>query len=409
MIIFDLLMTFIEDLTISIATFKTLKISLKKTTLVLVTLLTVLLTYFFNNYFINNFLLLIILLCFYTSISFIATKKFDLYYFIIPLILISILMISNTFSSIFISLMFKISPADISKYPHFIISLSILSRIIFIIFTYFFYRIEKKYKLLKNEITISYKYWISFCILAFSFLGSFTIIYETIFYGIINYFLIYKLLILFMIMGISFFVLYFNIQYIHKNNLKIKEELMKSHFSHEIFKRTNKLAYQILKEKHQILYILIKIKYMLNQNENKDNIIQMIDKNITIFENYKFSKHSSNILLNQYVINPINILEDANYDIKNVITVSTSSLIENKKILEIIENSISNISEYCKTTKQFELRIYDKSSYLIVKLSFKNIGELPKFYKKYQCQNLAKVLVSNYSDITEIKYLFKEI
>lgn len=408
MIIFDLLMTFIEDLTISIATFKTLNISLKKITLALVTLVAVLLTYFFNNYFINNFLLLIVLLCFYTSVSFISTKKFDIYYLIIPLILISILMISNTFSSILVSLILNINPANISKYPHFIIYLSILSRIIFIIFTYFFHRIEKKY-ILKNEITISYKYWISFCVLVFSFLGSFTIIYETIFYGIINYFLIYRLLILFIIMGISFFVLYFNIQYINKNNLKIKEELMKSHFSHEIFKNTNKLAYQILKEKHQILYILIKIKYMLNQNENKDNIIQMIDKNITIFENYKFSNHSFNILLNQYVINPISILKDANYDIKNVITVSNSSLIENKKVLEIIENSISNISEYCKTTKQFELRIYDKGTYLIVKLSFKNMGELPQFYKNYQCHNLVKVLVSNYSDVTEIKYLFKEI
>lgn len=87
MTIFDLLMTFIEDLTISIVTFNSLKISLKKITLVLITLLAVLLTYFFNNYFINNLLLLIVLLCFYTSISFISTKKFDIYYFIwIPII-----------------------------------------------------------------------------------------------------------------------------------------------------------------------------------------------------------------------------------------------------------------------------------------------------------------------------------
>lgn len=408
MTIFDLLMTFIEDLTISIVTFNSLKISLKKITLVLITLLAVLLTYFFNNYFINNLLLLIVLLCFYTSISFISTKKFDIYYFIIPLILISILMISNIFSSILISLIFKISPSDISKYPHFIIYLSILSRIIFILFTSFFYNIEKKYKL-KNEITISYKYWISFCVFAFSFLGSFTVIYETIFYGVINYFLAYRLLILFIIMGISFFVLYFNIQYIFKSNLRINEELMKSHFSHKILKKTNKLAYQILNEKHQILYILIKIKFMLNQNENKDNIIQVIDKNITKFENYKFSTHSSNILLNQYVINPINILKEADYDIKSVITVSTSSLIDNENVLEIVGNSISNIAEYCKITKKFELRIYDRSSYLIVKLSFKNIGKLPEFYKKYYCQNLVKTLVSNYYDITEIKYLFKEI
>ena len=74
------------------------------------------------------------------------------------------------------------------------------------------------------------------CILYFYvyFLGAYTILYEAIFYQTIGSKTIYNLLFLFIVLIISFFILYYRMQIDHYNHMLISNELLKSHYAEEI-------------------------------------------------------------------------------------------------------------------------------------------------------------------------------
>lgn len=142
-------------------------------------------------------------------------KKRNLIYFIVPAILIIILLFSNTVSIILVSTIFFINPMQISSNNICIIFLSLLSRIVFLALAYLFRYYDNKYRLNKNRLLVG-NYWWSFCLFILSFLGVYTLLFEMIFYHIVNSTNMYKLLFQLIVMCCSF--LYFIL--IFKKNIK---------------------------------------------------------------------------------------------------------------------------------------------------------------------------------------------
>lgn len=148
---------------------------------------------------------MIILIVIFTFISSFYDKKRNLIYFIVPAILIIILLFSNTVSIILVSTIFFINPMQISSNNIYIIFLSLLSRIVFLALAYLFRYYDNKYRLNKNRLLVG-NYWWSFCLFILSFLGVYTLLFEMIFYHIVNSTNMYKLLFQLIVMCCSFFI-----------------------------------------------------------------------------------------------------------------------------------------------------------------------------------------------------------
>ena len=374
MILFDFIMTLIEDFTLSFFNYTILDIPHKRRTVIITIIISLIGTYVFNNLILNNFWLLVYLLLVYTGTSIYITKELNLYYFIVPSILIAILLLSNTVSLIIISSFFKVNPIDIGGNNLYIIYLSLLSRVVYILFSLVFNLFEKKLEFNQNYILKS-NYWLSFCIFTLSFLGVFTSLYELIFYNLIDTIAIYKLLIQFIIMISSFFVFYVNIQREYQNNLEISSELIKSHYANETYKRINKLSYQMLQEKHMILYILLKIKN-LNLENNKEEIERYINENLDKFK---------------------------------IIAIQSDRLLGNKEIIKIIELAIRKVADYSASSKEFDIQLYDSNMYLIMKIVTKKADK--ELILSFDCSSKyirKKEIVSHENGEVELKVLFKD-
>lgn len=313
MIFFDVMMTLIEDFIIAYFDFKILNINNKKLIFFL-TFFCTLITFIFNNLLLDNYWLMIILIMIFTVTSSFCNQKRNLIYFIVPAILIIVLLFSNTISTILVSTVFFINPIKIASNNVYIILLSLLSRVIFLILSYLFSYYDNKYRLNKNKLLVG-NYWWSFCLFVLSFLGVYTLLFEMIFYHMISSINMYKLLFQVIVMCCSFFIFYFNIQKEYQNNIIINEKLLKSKYATETYEKINKLSYQMLQEKHLMYYILISIKNYLD-NDNRKEIEKLIENQLDKFDFYKLSNLTGIRIFDEEIIKYLISLEKNGFSIK---------------------------------------------------------------------------------------------
>ncbi len=405
MILFDAIMTIIEDFILSYFSFKILEINDKKGLIFLNAIICFIETLIFNNYIRNNFLLLVLLILTNFIMIYSIKKELNLYYFIIPSILIALLLFSNTISLFLVSLFLNISPKDIGLINTLVIILSLISRVFYFILSFMFYYVEKRLKQYR-KVTLKKDYWIVFCIFTFTFLGAYTILYEAIFYQTIGSKTIYNLLFLFIILIISFFILYYRMQIDHYNHMLISNELMKNHYAEELFKKTNKLSYQILQEKHHMFYVMIKIRNLL-RNNNLDETSLFINEVIENYQAYELTQTLNIPVFDYNILNYINLLKKDGYNITTIITVENNKMLEDIDIINIIKECIETIVQYTTNDRQFDLQLHDSNSYLILKIiTDKQNNQLPLLsIKKSSLVRKADIIINENNGV-ELKVLF---
>lgn len=404
MILFDVIMTLIESIILSYFTFKILEVRNRKILLLLDIVLCFSGILIFNYIILNNFLLLLFLIVTNFVIIFFITKEYNLYYFIIPSILIAVLLFSNTMSMILTSCFFKTNPKDIGLENSTLVALSLTSRVIYLLLSLFFYLIEKKLKPARKVI-LNKDYWIVFCIFTFVFLGIYTILYESAFYNLVENTIIYKILFLFTILIISFFILYFRIQKDYYNHILISNELLKSHYTEEIYKRTNKLSYKILQEKHQMFYILIKIKNHLKDNDT-DMASIFIDEIIKNYQAFELFQTLNIPDFDYHIINCINLLKEKGYAVTTIITVKNNKILENMQVINIIKECIELMAQYSIDNSRLDLHLYDNNSYLILKITTpKQNNSNPILSLKSNIIRSADIITNGKNEI-ELRVLF---
>ena len=402
MIIFDLIMTLIESFFISVFNSNIFKI--KNISYILLSTICIFIeTTFFNDFILNNLLLLIliILTCFFLTVFY--KRKVYSYYYLIPSIAMAILLLSNTIALFITSFIYGLDVADVSNSINAIIMLSLLSRVIFGAILFIFYRYQKTVN--ENDMLKQIN-WIPLLAFSVSLLGAFTTLYESIFYQIINHATVKFLLFEFLILTISSFAVLYNVINSYRLNQKMKNEFLKIKFSKEIYSQTNKLSYQILKDKHYISYVLITVYNYLKKND-VDNALAQLNKSISHIKHSEISYTTNIPVFDYYIVNTINSCKRNGYVIKTVISLNNTSILEKWEIIEIIKDLLDYTIEYTKNEKRFHIQIYDKNRYLVVKFIvpkndddfvFLNFNdELVKIYDQYNQDNniIIKVLFGN--------------
>ena len=362
MIIFDLIMTLIESFFISVFNSNIFKI--KNISYILLSTICIFIeTSFFNDFILNNLLLLIliILTCFFLTVFY--KRKVYSYYYLIPSIAMAILLLSNTIALFITSFIYGLEVADVSNSINAIIMLSLLSRVIFGAILFIFYRYQKTVN--ENDMLKQIN-WIPLLAFSVSLLGAFTTLYESIFYQIIDHATVKLLLFEFLILTISSFAVLYNVINSYRLNQKMKNEFLKIKFSKEIYSQTNKLSYQILKDKHYISYVLITVYNYLKKND-VDNALAQLNKSISHIKHSEISYTTNIPVFDYYVVNTINSCKRNGYVIKTVISLNNTSILEKWEIIEIIKDLLDYTIEYTKNEKRFHIQIYDKNRYLVVK------------------------------------------
>lgn len=402
MIIFDLIMILIESFFISVFNSNIFKI--KNISYILLSTICIFIeTTFFNDFILNNLLLLIliILTCFFLTVFY--KRKVYSYYYLIPSIAMATLLLSNTIALFITSFIYGLDVADVSNSINAIIMLSLLSRVIFGAILFIFYRYQKTVN--ENDMLKQIN-WIPLLAFSVSLLGAFTTLYESIFYQIIDHATVKLLLFEFLILTISSFAVLYNVINSYRLNQKMKNEFLKIKFSKEIYSQTNKLSYQILKDKHYISYVLITVYNYLKKND-VDNALAQLNKSISHIKHSEISYTTNIPVFDYYIVNTINSCKRNGYVIKTVISLNNTSILEKWEIIEIIKDLLDYTIEYTKNEKRFHIQIYDKNRYLVVKFIvpkndddfvFLNFNdELVKIYDQYNQDNniIIKVLFGN--------------
>lgn len=283
MICFDILMTFIEDIIFTYFNFKISNIS-NKLYFVVSVLLCFIATYVFNNIFLNNFLAIIFLILIHMIIAYFCTHEFHLYNAIIPTIIISILLISNTIALAIVLFMNNFNLTKLLNSNQSIILLSVISRLLFLTFSILFEKIQ--HTRFDKKLVISND-WISFFIFSFSLLETFAVLYESVFYQTISIYTILQLLFFIVCITVSFFVLFFHMQKDYYRFLQVNDQLAKTRYYNESYSKLNSLSYQITQDKHDMFYVLMKLKHLiLNDKSTNDDAINFIDKYLNKIEHY---------------------------------------------------------------------------------------------------------------------------
>lgn len=404
MIFFDVMMTLIEDFIIAYFDFKILNINNKKLIFFL-TFFCTLITFIFNNLLLDNYWLMIILIMIFTVTSSFCNQKRNLIYFIVPAILIIVLLFSNTISTILVSTVFFINPIKIASNNVYIILLSLLSRVIFLILSYLFSYYDNKYRLNKNKLLVG-NYWWSFCLFVLSFLGVYTLLFEMIFYHMISSINMYKLLFQLIVMCCSFFIFYFNIQKEYQNNLILNEELVKSKYAAETYEKINKLSYQMLQEKHMMCYILMSFKHYLDTN-NYDAIERLIETQLNKFDFYKLSNLTGIRIFDEEIIKYLISLEKNGFSIKKVLTINSINVLENSNFVKEIKLILKQVVEFCLDNKTFEFYLYEVNEFVVLKILTLCTDKVFKFNDSYDESVVEKRKLQIKNDNIEIKVLFK--
>ena len=395
-------MTIIESFFIAFFNNKIFNVK-KVSYIILLTIFICIETVAFNNFITNNLVLLvlIILTCFFMTVFY--KKKIYSYYYLIPSIAIAILLLSNTVSLFITALIFGLDVINVSDSINAIIMLSLLSRFIFGIVLLIFYKYQKVVD--ENEI-LKQRNWIPFLMFSISLLGAFTTLYEAIFYQVIDHNTLELLLFELLILVISSFTVLYSVSSSYKLNQKMKDELLKVKFSKEIYNETNKLSYQILKDKHYISYVLTNIYNYLKKNDIDKALVQL-EKSITQIKNSEMSYTTNIPIFDYYIVNTINFFKRNGYDIKTIISLNDPTILEKWEIIEIIKKLLDYTIEYTRIEKKFQIQIYDKNKYLIVKFNipkndnnfiFSNYNnEFLKVYKQYSKNDyiIINILFSN--------------
>lgn len=386
MIVFDILMTFIESIFIAIFNKNIFKVKKISYVIILSTMI-FFETMFFNNFVTNNLALLFLIILTSFLITVFYTKKFYSYYYLVPSIGMAILLLANTIALFITASIFRVNVINIADYLETVITLSISSRLIFGIILLLFYKYQG---IVDTNQILMQQNWVPFLIFSISLLSTFTTLYESIFYQMIDHDTLELLLFELFTLVISLFIVLYNVINNYRLNRKIKDELLKAKYSKEIYNEINKLSYQIIKDKHDMSYILTTVYNYLKQNDINNALLQL-DKSIDHLRKSDISYTTNIPIFDYYIVNTINFFRRGGYDIKTVITINYPSIIEKWEIIEIIKNLLNYVIEYTKSSKKFSVHINTKNHYLIVKFV------IPKNDNEFNYSNYKDEFVKSYN------------
>lgn len=392
----DFIATLVESLifTIIIFAYFNIKSISKFITLPIIWLL----SNFFFNYFTlsNNVFMFFLLLTYVLFLSF-EFKHFDFSFISFPLILLGGLLIANSLSVSLISFSNNITVKDISSNVKYMIDGIIVSRILFIIISVIFYTILKN----KKDTTTLKEWWllIVFMFVLFLMLNS---ILSSIIFDRISINLIYVLLGELIFLTISSFFIYQKVQQQNKLNIHLAKELITKEYHEKLYDIITKTSDQIKRDKHTILYSLLKIDQLVQSNDQKE--LRLFVKNeINKQLNYRYVSFTNNPLFDYEYTKKINDLLHNGIDIKSIILIN--DYCESLYDENFIEYLLKVIDTVC-TSKNVEIMFKEINKYLVLKIKVFHSNDQAYNFKKHSFIN--KIDIKSNENFIEYSFLIKK-
>lgn len=316
----------------------------------------------------NNFLIICSLVnnIFFLCLEF---KKVRFSFFSVPLLVLATLLISNSLSLSLVSFSNNTSVINISQKNSYLINTVVLSRTLFMFSSILLFQLLKK----RETSTKIDEWW-----LLIIFMLNIFLIFNTLLSSIVLNKLymnqVYILLIELTVLTILSLFIYQKIQKQNTQNLILSKQLIAKEYRDKMYDIINKTSDQIKRDKHRMLYTLIKIN-QLNKSKNNTELQLFIDNEINKCLNYKYILSTNNPLFDYEYTSAINVLLSRNIDVKSIILIKHSYDILYKE--DFINYLISTIKSVA-ITDSIEITFKEIQSNLILKLEvyFPNTKDL---------------------------------
>lgn len=367
MIVFDFLMTFFEDFIISYFLMIIFSNTKRYSLIFFMTFITLIETFILNNYFMNNELLFFSLVITWAiSLCFIK-KRIHILYLLLPCLMMGLLLISNISSFYFTSLIFKIKINQINFHQELLIIAIIISRCIFFLSIVWLTKIIEKLKII--EINNKLFEFNSFSVFIICLLSILTTIGESIVYGIFDYKIYVLLSLEFVIMCFASVKLFLDIVKSYNQKLEIQSQLLQSNYTRKMYFETNKLAYKLSEEKHNIYYILKKIENIA-KSQNNFEIMNSIYNALAKIYKTDIPYTSKNPVLDYIMTKKICQLKSDKYDVIYIANIDEDIILNDHLLIKNLEEyiDICTLNNPNKENINLVIKIYKKAEYIIFKI-----------------------------------------
>lgn len=367
MIVFDFLMTFFEDFIISYFLMIIFSNTKRYSLIFFMTFITLIETFILNNYFMNNELLFFSLVITWAiSLCFIK-KGIHILYLLLPCLMMGLLLISNISSFYLTSLIFKIKINQINFHQELLIIAIIISRCIFFLSIVWLTKIIEKLKII--EINNKLFEFNSFSVFIICLLSILTTIGESIVYGIFDYKIYVLLSLEFVIMCFASVKLFLDIVKSYNQKLEIQSQLLQSNYTRKMYFETNKLAYKLSEEKHNIYYILKKIENIA-KSQNNFEIMNSIHNALAKIYKTDIPYTSKNPVLDYIMTKKICQLKSDKYDVIYIANIDEDIILNDHLLIKNLEEyiDICTLNNPNKENINLVIKIYKKAEYIIFKI-----------------------------------------
>lgn len=409
MIIFDFFMTFFEDFIISYSLIKIFINEKKYSLIFLLSIITLIETFILNNYFMNNELLFFSLVFTWTVSLCFVTKRFNILYLLLPCLMMGLLLISNIGSFNLTALIFKIKINQINFHQELLIIAIIISRLIFLISVVWLTKIIEKLKIVRIENKLFE--FNSFSVFIICLLSILTTIGESIVYGIFEYKIYVILSIEFVIMCMASIKLFIDITRSYNQKLEIQSKLLQSNYTRKMYFETNKLAYRLSEEKHNIYYILKKIENIA-KSQNNFEIINSIHNALDKIYKTDIPHTSKNPILDYIMTRKIIQLKLNKYDVIYIANIDEDKILTDYLLIKNLERyiDICTLTNLNKENTSLVIKIYKKTEYIIFKIEidlFLDISDSVPLFDEKSSHIKKEIIEHQEPDKTIIKILIQ--
>lgn len=399
MILLDFIATLIEDFILCFVPFSSNKV--KDTKVFLITMFLCLIETFFFNYIIinNNFLILIMPVTIAISL-YLKTKKMRLSYFILPIIIETIIISSTTIAMCLVSAILNIPIVEITKDNQSIfILIIILSRVFLIVFSLIIIKLQEfNTDKLPRESLLSVNIFLLSAVLMFSSLMS-SVVYESfsisILYQMISF--------LFVLCASSIYIFYIIVRQ-NEENMRMSQKLMSDRYQKDLYALTQRTQSTISKDIHMMKYSLLKIINYL-QAKDHEEVLNFARNELDKYMDYDMVQMSNNPIFDFELTTLINELKQHHIDLKTVISIQENSVLFNDiTLVSYVINTIEYICLNSLSAKQVQFFLEENEDHYKMKIIVN--GENMSVLDIQEHPKLRRYKINRDIDFNEYIFLF---
>lgn len=361
MILFDTIITFFESFIYSIFLIDTLQLEKNKLFLLVMTGVCFVETNIFNYVFINNYILLVIQTFSVILMCYIFTKKTKVLYFLMAILGIGLILISNVVSLFIISELFSLFGLSVKSIEFYIVAVC-LSKILYLILCIIVIKLIKK-----NTLYLELTKWWSLVVFYLVIILMLILLAESIIFD--RYVSqVFQILIFLVIMLFIISILIYNrIRKETKLQIELANKLIKNEYISTNYKKINYLYNRTVEDRHRMMYILIKIKYLVESKKTKE-LIDVLDQEIMRTNKSQLVISTDNPYFDYRINEQLNLLKKNGFDIKTTFQIKRIDILTDEELLEDIIVCIKFIVSFSNDSKYLNINFKQNGLYLTVRL-----------------------------------------